>query len=45
MIEVINIMAYYECSSKEEPESIIITLVPDMKPQEDYGRLTNILYR
>ena len=37
-------MAYYECSSKEEPESIIITLVPDMKPLEDYGRLSSIYF-
>ena len=37
-------MAYYECSSKEEPESIIITLIPTMKPQEDFGRLINIYF-
>ena len=37
-------MAYYECNGREEPESIIITLVPDMQPQEDFGRLTNIYF-
>ena len=38
-------MAYYECSSKEEPESIIITLVPDTNVESSsVGRLTNIYF-
>ena len=38
-------MAYYECSSKEEPESIIITLVPDTNVESsDVGHLTNIYF-
>ena len=38
-------MAYYECSSKEEPESIIITLVPDTNVQSSIvGHLTNIYF-
>ena len=38
-------MAYYECGSKEEPESIIITLVPDTSVESSIvGRLTNIYF-
>ena len=36
-------MAYYECSSKKEPESIIITLVPDTNVQKSsLGHLNKI---
>ena len=37
-------MAYYECSSKEEPESIIITLVPFVNPAAAFGRLSDIYF-
>ena len=38
-------MAYYECGSKEEPESIIITLVPDTSVESSsVGHLTNIYF-
>ena len=39
-------MAYYECggASKEEPESIIITLVPDTNRGAAFGQLVYIFF-